>query len=210
MVSIISKVINRIKRFDFFRTRCQIVSRGNLRISKDIEGKRNQLNIGVGSVLNGVDIRIRGYDNKIIIGDHCYFGKGCSIWAEGNNISITISDNCTFTHDDQICAQENETSIFVGEDCMFSHHINVRTSDSHFIYDVKTGNRLNYAASVKIGNHVWIAPMSIIMKGVVVGDGSIIGTNSIVTKDVPSNSLAVGMPAHVVKNNVSWSRQKLF
>ena len=48
------------------------------------------------------------------------------------------------------------------------------------------------------------------MKGCTIGRGAIIGSNTIVTKDIPPNSLAVGMPAKVVKSNVSWSRDKLF
>lgn len=47
-------------------------------------------------------------------------------------------------------------------------------------------------------------------KGCTIGDGAIIGSNAVVTKDVPRKSLAVGIPAKVVKENVSWKRDKLF
>lgn len=170
----------------------------------------NKIFIGRNSMLNHVKIRIVGKNNSIMIGEKCYIGRGCSLWLEGNDISISIADRCTFTHDTQLCAQEDNSKIEIGNDCMFSHHINVRTSDSHLIYDTRTDERLNFPNNVVIGEHVWIAPESKIMKGCTIGSGAIIGSNTIVTKDVPPNSLAVGMPAKIVKNNVSWKRDRLF
>ena len=52
---------------------------------------------------------------------------------------------------------------------------------------------------VKIGMGAWIAPGSIIIQGVEIGEKSVIGTGSVVTKSIPPNSLAVGVPAKVVK-----------
>lgn len=92
---------------------------------------------------------------------------------------------------------------------MFSNSIIVRTSDSHPIFD-EDGKRSNPAKDVEIGNHVWIAPNSKVMKGVTIGEGSIIGSDTIVTKDIPESCLAVGHPAHVVKTNVKWTRDRLF
>ena len=109
---------------------------------------------------------------------------------EGDNIEIRIGDKTTFTHTVHFCAQENNMKIIVGEDCMFSNNIIVRTSDSHPIYN-KEEKRINEPKSVFIGNHVWIAPNSKIMKGAHIGNNSIIGSNTIVTKDIPSNCLAV-------------------
>lgn len=199
----------KIKYMDVFHTRCKIENHGTYSVNKHIKGG-GKLYIGHGSMLDHVEIRIVGQNNSISIGKGCYLGKRCSLWLEGNNISITIGDRCTFTHDTQLCAQEDNCRIEIGNDCMFSHHINVRTSDSHLIFDTHIGERVNYPKNVIIGAHVWIAPEAKIMKGCTIGRGAIIGSNTIVTKDIPPNSLAVGMPAKVVKSNVSWSRDKLF
>ncbi len=206
----IFEVFNSIKYKDIFHAKLKITSHGAIHINKYIIGSKNSLYVGRGSMLDHVNIRIVGYNNSITIGENVYIGKKCSLWLEGNNISITIGNRCSFTHDTQLCAQENNCKIDIGTDCMFSHHINVRTSDSHLIYDKQTGERLNFSQDVIIGNHVWIAPEAKIMKGCMIGDGSIIGSNAIVTKDVPSNSLAVGIPAKIVKSNISWKRDKLF
>lgn len=108
-----------------------------------------------------------------------------------------------------INVQEDNMSIELGKDCMLSNNIIIRSSDSHPIYDIESGKRINSAKPVQIGNHVWIAPKTTIAKGSVIGDGSIIGSNTLVTKEIPANSLAVGMPARVVKTNVKWTRERI-
>ena len=129
---------------------------------------------------------------------------------EGDNIEIIIGNDCTFTLSVHINAQENGSKIVIGNDCMLSNHIIIRTSDSHPIFNIESKKRINCAKPIFIGNHVWIAPDSKIMKGCTIGDGAIIGSSTIVTKDVPSYSLAVGMPSKVVKTNIMWTRDKLF
>lgn len=129
---------------------------------------------------------------------------------EGNDIVIHIKGGTTITYGVHFCAQEDGTKIVIGSDCMLSNTIAIRTSDSHPIYDIKTGTRLNDASDVIIGNHVWIAPNVKIMKGVTIGDNSIIGTDTIVTKQIPGNVLAVGHPAKVVKTEIKWTRERLF
>lgn len=109
-----------------------------------------------------------------------------------------------------INCQENDKSIAIGQDCMFSNNIIIRTSDSHPIYDMNTHKRLNEAKDIEIGNHVWIAPNTKIMKGARIGDGCIIGSDSTLSKEVPSNVLVVGRPGKVVKENVEWTREALF
>ena len=111
---------------------------------------------------------------------------------------------CNFT------AQEDDMQIEVGKDCMFSNTIVVRTSDSHPIYKMETGERINQPKSVVIGDHVWIAPNAKIMKGAIIGAGSVIGSDTMVNKTIPSNCLAVGTPAKIVKENIYWTRKSLF
>lgn len=189
---------------------CHIENKGCVKLSKDIKGHDNRVIIGEGSRMDTNTIYIRGNNNQLTIGKNCIFGKDCSFRMEGDNIAITIGDNSTFTRNVNFVAQENGTSIVVGEDCMFSNTIVLRTSDSHPIYSLETGARLNPAGSVVLGNHVWVAPNAKIMKGAEIGDGSVIGSDTIINKMIPPHVLAVGMPARVVKDNIEWTRDKLF
>jgi acetyltransferase-like isoleucine patch superfamily enzyme len=180
------------------------------RLIRDIKGRNNTINIGKNTCLNKTTVRIRGNNNSITFDDGCHVGEDCSFWMEGNNIIIRIGAHTTFTHGVHFCAQEDGCVIEVGKDCMFSNTITVRTSDSHPIYDIETNQRINAAKGVRIGNHVWVAPDVRIMKGVTINDGAIIGSGTIVTRDVPGNALAVGHPARVVKEKINWTREKLF
>ena len=61
-------------------------------------------------------------------------------------------------------------------------------------------NILNYAKPIEIGNNVWIGGNVVVLPGVTIGDNCVIGAGSIVTKDIPKDSVAVGNPCKVIKN----------
>jgi acetyltransferase-like isoleucine patch superfamily enzyme len=124
----------------------------------------------------------------------------------GNYCTVEVGDNTTFTHHCQLEAQEEGTHIIIGEDCMFSNNVLVRTNNSHYISDAKTGTRTNAPSDVKIGNHVWLAAYTTVMKGSKINDGAVIGYRSVVTKEIPASCVAVGTPAKVVQENVEWTR----
>ena len=61
------------------------------------------------------------------------------------------------------------------------------------------------SAPVIIENHVWIGKNVTILKGVTIGEGAIIGAGSVVSKSIPPHCLAVGNPAKVIKENLTWT-----
>jgi len=77
----------------------------------------------------------------------------------------------------------------------------------HPIFDLSTKERINRAADVSIGDHVWLGQDAYIGKGAVVGSGSVVGANSVVTKTVPENSVCAGNPARVIKTNIYWEKR---
>ena len=93
--------------------------------------------------------------------------------------------------------------VEVGEDCLFAANISFITHDG----GIKVLNTLKYfdgksmdkLGKIKIGNNVYIGQGALIMPGVTIGDNCIIGANAVVTRDIPSKSVAVGMPARVIK-----------
>ena len=102
--------------------------------------------------------------------------------------------------------QGSGKSIFVGRDCLFSWGIDIRTSDGHALIDLDSHSVLNPADSVTILSHVWIGFGVSIRKGVTVGPGSIIGSKSIVPKNIPRLVAAAGMPAKIIRENCTWTR----
>ena len=95
-----------------------------------------------------------------------------------------------------ICGQQIE----IGDDVRIARDVIIRDTDAHEIIDGKH----NKIAPIKIENHVWIGTRAIILKGVTIGDGSIIAAGAIVTKDVPARSIVAGIPARIIKENVEW------
>jgi len=188
----------------------KIDNRGCIKLRKNIKGKNNYISVGTGTRIQDAQIVIHGDNNRLLIEKNCIIGPNCSFRLEGNNICISIGEGSTFTRMCNFTAQEDNMQIEVGKDCMFSNTIVVRTSDSHPIYQMETGHRINQPKSVVIGDHVWIAPNAKIMKGAIIGEGSVIGSDTMVNKMIPSNCLAVGTPAKIVKENIHWTRESLY
>lgn len=186
----------------------KVVNHGCAKLRKDVIGADNSITIGKGSLIHKMELYVRGCDNTVEIGKSCIIGHNCSIRIEGNGCNVSIGDETTMTRDIHICVQEDGMSITIGKDCMFSNNIIVRTSDSHPIY--KDGQRINPPAPIVIGNHVWIAPETTILKGVVVGDNCILASKSLLTKSVAESCLVAGLPAKVVKTGVNWTRESLY
>ncbi len=90
--------------------------------------------------------------------------------------------------------------VEIGHGVAISENVCIRDSDNHEIIGSEKPN----TSPVYIGNNVWIGMNVTILKGVKIGDGAIIAAGAVVNTDIPSNCLAGGVPAKVLKTNVSW------
>lgn len=93
------------------------------------------------------------------------------------------------------------SSITIGNEVAISENFSAWDSDAHAI----VGNEQNMIQPIVIGNKVWIGTNVTVLKGVTIGDGAIIAAGSVVTKNIPANCLAAGIPAKVIKENVFWN-----
>lgn len=94
-------------------------------------------------------------------------------------------------------------SITIGDDATIARNVIIMDSDYHNI-EFEDGIKNAQSAPVYIGNHVWIGTNAIILKGVTIGDNTVIAAGAVVTKDIPANCIAGGVPAKVLKENVKW------
>lgn len=92
--------------------------------------------------------------------------------------------------------------IEIGSDFTCGRDVVIRSFDGHKILE----DNYKISAPIKIGNHVWIGQGATILKGVTIGDGAIVASGAIVTRDVPAGCIVAGIPAKVVKENVSWEK----
>ena len=68
----------------------------------------------------------------------------------------------------------------------------------------------HYSLPIRIGNNVWIGAHSMVLPGVTIGDNAVIGAGSIVTRDIPANTVAVGNPCRVVREISDRDREYYF
>lgn len=162
----------------------------------------NLIDFSANFYCNSLKIVIKGHNNKLIFGDDVKFTG--HILIVGSNRIVEIGKNTT-AQGVYILSRDEDVSI--GSDCMFSREIEIRSTDVHKIYDINTGERLNPAKKIMIGDHVWIAVRVIISKGSVIPSGCVVGASSFVNKEftIP-NSIIAGTPAKVVKQNIRWER----
>jgi acetyltransferase-like isoleucine patch superfamily enzyme len=173
----------------------------------DIVGDDNSIVIGAGSRFNNVRFLVRGSGHRIEFGSHCKISRGGLFWFEDEGCTLQVGRNTSMV-DVTIAVTEPGSKTTIGEDCMFANDIDIRTGDSHSIVDPASGRRLNPAADVVIGNHVWIAPHVVVLKGVSIGENSVVATGSVVTKSGGAGVILGGNPAVEIKSGISWSRAR--
>ena len=177
-------------------------------VTFDIDGSGNTIEIAE-AFLRNVTFRIRGDGHKIVIGRKCSFNRGGSIWFEDHHGRLVIGEGSTFENV-HIAVTEPRSSVVIGADCMFANDIDIRTGDSHSVLDAQSGARINPAANIQIGDHVWVAAHCILLKGVRIADHTVVATASVVTKPSPQPGVILaGNPAKVIKENITWSRERL-
>ncbi|TCI21719.1 DapH/DapD/GlmU-related protein [Exiguobacterium sp. SL-9] len=150
---------------------------------------------------------IRG-KKKIMYGEKFTTGYGCRLEAfdiKGEETTkINIGYNCRIGDHVHIAAGEQ---VFIGDNCLLASKIYISDiahgnySDSAFASNPNTppNERELTTSPVRIGKNVWIGDNVCVLPGVTIGDGCVIGANAVVNKDIPKNSIAVGVPAKVVK-----------
>lgn len=173
------------------------VARAHVRIS----GENNKVDLS-NSFVENTSIVVAGNNNHLILGENVKLRKAV-INIRGYNCIIAIGENTSFGGV-RIVNVGSNNDILIGRNCLFADNIEIWASDTHSIYD-EEGHFINQERPISIGDNIWAGSYVKILKGVFIGEGAIIGMNSMVTKDVPAASLCAGNPLRVLKSGVSWS-----
>ena len=105
------------------------------------------------------------------------------------------------------------SKVKIGKDCMLSHDVKIYSNDAHTIFDLTTGKNINSTKeicqkrNISIGDHVWIGMCATVLYGSEIGNGSIIGAESLVKGVVPDHCIACGIPVKITRHNIAWNRK---
>jgi acetyltransferase-like isoleucine patch superfamily enzyme len=115
-------------------------------------------------------------------------------------VSISVVEGATLSIGDDLYMNAGTSievwhDVRIGSNCLFGPFASVIDDDRH---EVEPGAILHKGPTI-LGNNVWLGRSAAVMPGVTVGDGSVIGANSVVTRDIPPNSFAAGAPARVIR-----------
>lgn len=111
-------------------------------------------------------------------GHHVHFGK--NVYA---NFNVTFVD---------------DTHIYVGDYTMLGPNVVIATAGHPILPELRE-KAYQYNMPVSIGRNCWLGAGVIVLPGVTIGDNTVIGAGSVVTKDIPANCVAVGNPCHVLR-----------
>ena len=160
---------------------------------------------GVCFVGPGVTFEI-GRGATVHLGRWCWIGHGCKIRAHEGEVRIgaktVLGQECT------ISAFQH---VSVGRECILADRVMLIDFD-HGVVDVEQPIRVQgiYKRDVRVGNNVWVGYGACFLRGVTVGDNCIVGTSSVVTRDLPDDAVAGGVPARVLRmrdtpRHLRWS-----
>jgi len=171
----------------------------------EISGSNNRLEIGAGAILWNAKIRLTGSNLFCHIGARTRV-RGGSVMLMGDNSRVEIGQATTMTG--PVIVAQGGAQVVLGQDCMVAYGSDIRCSDGHSVIDTVSGETVNPAADVVIGNHVWIGIHSQILKGLTIADHAIVAARSVVTRSVPSGTIVGGNPAKIIRTGVTWDRRQ--
>ena len=111
---------------------------------------------------------------------------------------IVVGKNCHIGERSYLWAGPSKGRIVIGDCVSLAPEVFITTSDYQFRAGIPFRQQPQTEKDVTIGSDVWLGVRVIVTAGVTIGDGCIVGAGSVITRDIPANSIAVGVPDRVV------------
>lgn len=156
-------------------------------------GERLQID-GPCFICPGVKLEI-GKQATLRIGRWSWIGHGSKIRIHEGEVRIGAK-----TVMGQECTISAYQHVHIGRECIIADRVMLIDFD-HGVVEVERPIRLQgiYKRDVNVGHNVWMGYGACVLRGVTIGDNSVLGTYAVATKDVPANAVAAGVPAKVIR-----------
>ena len=150
-----------------------------------------------------VDVYCRRGYGRLTIGRWCWIGKGNAIRCHEGN--LRIGDKVVFGAKNTINCY---LDIEIGSDCIFADWIYVCDFDHKYDdLNIPIKKQGIVKSPVKIGRDCWIGEKSTVLRGVTIGEGSVVASHALVNRDVPPRSIVGGVPAKVLKTRTGQAQR---
>jgi acetyltransferase-like isoleucine patch superfamily enzyme len=136
-------------------------------------------------------------DGRLQIGEGTHLEPGCWLTL-GPEAKIEIGAGCFLNRETMLAADER---IEIGDHVMLANHCFIGDADHRFDDPGRpiTWQGFSRKGPVRIGDNVWLGKGCVVTGGVEIGERAVVGANSVVTRDVPSRTIAAGAPASVIR-----------
>lgn len=145
-------------------------------------GNNSRVRIGKNNIIHRMQLHI-GSQSTVITGERCAI-QSVRMTTQGGKVQL-------------------------GNDCMLSHDIELWQTDTHPIFDLNTGLRLNKIKDILLGDHIWLGLNTTLLAGTVLGNDSIAGAKTVTSARFPENVVIAGNPARILRNNITWTADEL-
>ncbi len=153
----------------------------------------------------GASIVIRTPNSKVLIGAKVTLDKGAIVAPSGDNCCIEIDEH---TYIGAYTCIGGPGNIKIGKYCLLAAHTGIVANDHIFSDPTEMIDKQGITCQgVVIEDNCWLGYGVKVLDGVTIGEGSVIGAGAVVTKDIPPYSVAVGVPAKVVRSRQLGERK---
>lgn len=168
-----------------------------------VEGSNNLITLEDNVMFRNSKISILGDNNICLLSKDSQFKN--SVLTLRNSSSIYIGKQTTLARGEIFAAESS--CIKIGDNCMLAKGYEIRSSDVHPIWDINNGKRINNSEDILIGNHVWLAKDTMVMKGTELQSFTTVAARAVVTSKFNRKFIIIGgVPAKIIKSNVVWGR----
>lgn len=163
----------------------------------------NNVSVVLGAIGTGkVNIFVRGSDAHASVGNSKMLSAVVNL---GENSDVKVGDDTTAGN---VTINAKHGRITIGQDCMISGQVQMEAAKHHSVVDLSgdTPRIETDPQEMRLGDHVWVGHSATLLGNSTIGDGAIIGHSAVVAGTIPSNSIAVGNPARVIRKDATWTR----